>query len=153
MVHFPFKEVTAGSQRWRSWAADGCGEIPKLFFVVVQELPVPVFTFPTSHRGSSQERLNTSVRILRLSHREAGRQRAFLEEGKLARGNLWNDARATASLPLSKVQLRWLTLASALLSSRKIVWGSISARVSPKSRRQTHRRWSVSTASACLTRL
>lgn len=38
----------------------------------------------------------------------------FWEEGKLARGkkaDLWNDARATASLPLSRVQLRWLTLA------------------------------------------
>lgn len=79
--YFPFKKVTVASQRWRSWAADGSGGIPQLFFVVVPELsvPCPTLLFRLCSAACPQERHNTSgTSPFRVCHTGGGRQRAFL---------------------------------------------------------------------------
>lgn len=112
MEHFPFKKVTvtSGGEAGRTAVKESLNfssARSRVHFVVQLRLRLARKRVHIRHGAFVCMFVCVSDRKWMLP--------GVLEGRKLARGkNLWNDARATASLPPSKVQLRWLTLASAV---------------------------------------
>lgn len=86
--------MTVASQRWRSWAADGSGGIPQLFFCCSRALgPVSNSVVSTLHRGLFPRKAQhiRHVTLSRLSHRRwtpasiFGRKENLREERKKKR--------------------------------------------------------------------
>lgn len=135
---FPFKKVTVPEDpAGKRPAADRSGGIPKNFSNTQPRSLPRVFPVVSGPSTDVEPRRLCPVSV----SGEADAVRRARKKKSLKRKNLCSDARATASLPPSKLQLRWLTLASAIswtkssnehrLSSEK-TWSSGPAHVAGK---------------------